>query len=491
MLLGREFTGQLDPTQCALGKWYYATKPPAELEATFAKIEEPHRRLHGTAGKIIGALKEGRHDAARTLYEGETLRALGETQALLEELRVGAKKLTASSIDAVESMQAATTKTTMVAYAIVLVGFLAAAVVFLARPIRRNVGRLLAMFEALGRGDLTARARVDTQDELGQLARAANAMAERTEAVLHEVDLAAGHVAVASQQLSAAASEISRGAQEQASALEESAASLEEITATVRHNTDNAGQANQLAGSSRDVAETGGQVVKQTVAAMSEISEASRRIADIIGTIDEIAFQTNLLALNAAVEAARAGEQGRGFAVVAAEVRNLAQRAATAAREIKALIHDSLGKVASGGELVNRSGQTLEEIVSSANQVAGIVADIAAASREQATGIEQVNKAVTQMDQVTQTNAAQTEELSSTAQALTAQAEHLQSLVARFTLAASGPSAGAPSREQRIGRTPPERSKRFEQPVRGPERVLVAAGIPEGAATTRDAFEDF
>lgn len=251
---------------------------------------------------------------------------------------------------------------------------------------------------------------------------------------LLEVSSIADSVAAASQQLAAASEEMSNGAQEQASGLEETASSLEEITSTIQQNSDNAQQANQLAGNSRRVAESGGQVVEESVKGMNEIFSASKRIADIITTIDEIAFQTNLLALNAAVEAARAGEQGRGFAVVAGEVRNLAQRSAGAAKEIKSLIQDSVGKVQTGSTLVNKSGESLHEIVTSVKRVSDIISEIAAASREQATGIDQVNRAISQMDQVVQTNAAQTEELTSTAENLAGQAIQLQELVGQFNL---------------------------------------------------------
>jgi hypothetical protein len=251
---------------------------------------------------------------------------------------------------------------------------------------------------------------------------------------LIEVSSIADSVSSAAQQLAAAAEGLSSGAQEQASSLEETASSLEEITGTIQQNADNAQQANQLAGKSREVAEKGGEVVSRAVQGMGEINAASRKIADIITAIDEIAFQTNLLALNAAVEAARAGEQGRGFAVVAGEVRNLAQRSAGAAKEIKGLIQDSVSKVEAGSKLVNQSGETLSEIVTSVKRVTDIVSEIAAASREQAGGIDQVNKAVTQMDQVTQGNASQTEELSGTAESLAAQATQLQDLVAQFNL---------------------------------------------------------
>ncbi|QDV79334.1 Methyl-accepting chemotaxis protein II [Planctomycetes bacterium K2D] len=321
---------------------------------------------------------------------------------------------------------------------------------------------------------------------------------------LLEVDQIAQIVLVASQQLSGAAEDLSAGAQESASSLEETASSLEEITATVRQNADNADEANQVSNASRQTAEKGGQVVGECVTAMSEINHASKKIAAIITTIDEIAFQTNLLALNAAVEAARAGEQGRGFAVVAGEVRNLAQRSAASAKEIKDLIQDSVGKVEKGTDLVNKSGSTLEEIVNSVKKVTDIVGEIAAASREQSTGIEQVNVAVTQLDQVTQTNAAQTEELSATSVSLTDQAETLQRVVAQFNLtndshhqavkpsrtgasrikaAHVAPRSSKPSAPARTAK-PTKSSKPAPTPSYDEEPVLVGAGADGG-------FEEF
>jgi methyl-accepting chemotaxis protein len=210
---------------------------------------------------------------------------------------------------------------------------------------------------------------------------------------------------------------------------------MEQMTSTVKQNADNAGQANQLAVAARDQAERGGEVVTQAVRAMQDINEASRRIADIIGVIDEIAFQTNLLALNAAVEAARAGEQGRGFAIVATEVRSLAGRSATAAREIKELIQDSVRKVQDGSLLVTQSGETLEKIVASVKKVSDIVAEIAAASREQSSGIEQVNRAVTQMDQITQQNASLVEQATTSSQDMAEAARRLDQMMARYRLA--------------------------------------------------------
>ena len=373
----------------------------------------------------------------------------------------------------------------------------------IARMLSRPLVAAVDVLEGVAAGDFTRSLDLDTKDEVGRMAAALNNAVDGVRTALADVREAAGHAASASHQLSAATEQLSSGAQEQASSLEQTAASLEEITGTVRQNADNARQANQLAVGSRDVAENGGRVVADAVSAMDDINTSSKKIADIITTIDEIAFQTNLLALNAAVEAARAGEQGRGFAVVAAEVRNLAQRSATAAKEIKGLIQDSVAKVQGGSELVNRSGQTLSEIVGSVKRVTDIIAEIAAASNEQTTGIDQVNKAVTQMDQVVQSNAAQTEELSSTAQAMATQAQELQALVARFKLddgktaaraAVIAPRAPAPARPP-VARTTPKPTvapRPAVKPRPAPQPVAAAAAAPNGHVhAAGDGFEEF
>ncbi|VTS03853.1 chemotaxis partial : Globin-coupled methyl-accepting chemotaxis protein (Modular protein) OS=Candidatus Nitrospira defluvii GN=cheM PE=3 SV=1: 4HB_MCP_1: HAMP: PAS_9: HAMP: MCPsignal [Gemmata massiliana] len=307
--------------------------------------------------------------------------------------------------------------------------------------LQQKVAAITTSVSALADGDFTQPVPDLGADEVGQMAHSLNKAVVSVRTALEGVREVSEQLADASAQLSTASEEISTGAQEQASSLEETASTLEEITATVRQNSDSAQQARQLASSSRDVAEKGGQVVGNAVEAMSEINQSSKKIADIITTIDEIAFQTNLLALNAAVEAARAGEQGRGFAVVASEVRNLAQRSATSAKEIKTLIEDSVKKVDAGTELVNQSGTTLGDIVTSVKRVTDIITEIAAAGKEQSVGIEQVNKSVSQMDSITQRNASQTEEMSATAQTLTDQAAHLRDLVARFKLSGSGAPA--------------------------------------------------
>ncbi|MCA9058482.1 MAG: PAS domain-containing protein [Planctomycetaceae bacterium] len=301
---------------------------------------------------------------------------------------------------------------------------------------QRKVDIVLSLVNSVAEGHFDLEVPNLGTDAVGQVADALSRAINSIRSTLQEVQSVSSIVATAANQMTGASTEISSGAQKQAARLEETASSLEEITSTVKQNSDNAQQARQLANSSRDVAENGGSVVGDAVTAMSEINESSKKIADIITTIDEIAFQTNLLALNAAVEAARAGEQGRGFAVVAAEVRNLAQRSASSAKEIKSLIQDSVSKVTRGTELVNKSGETLGEIVGSVKRVTDIVAEIAAASREQLTGIEQVNKAMNEMDRVTQSNANQTEEMSGTAASLLSHARQLDQLVSRFRLGA-------------------------------------------------------
>jgi methyl-accepting chemotaxis protein len=289
------------------------------------------------------------------------------------------------------------------------------------------------MLAAVVAGDLASR--IDVAGKTGffeAMSRGVNQLADTMAEVVSRVKRVAADVHRGADEISAGNANLSQRTEEQSSSLEETASSMEEMTTTVKQNADNAAQANQLALAARDQAEKGGTVVSHAVAAMSGINESSKKIADIIGVIDDIAFQTNLLALNAAVEAARAGEQGRGFAVVASEVRSLAGRSATAAKEIKELIQDSVRKVEGGSVLVTQSGQTLEKIVASVKKVSDIVAEIAAASREQSSGIEQVNRAVMQMDELTQQNASLVEEATAASQAMAEQVRGLNEMLGRF-----------------------------------------------------------
>lgn len=320
----------------------------------------------------------------------------------------------------------------------------AAACLVLGRAVARPLATLAEHLAALAAGRLTARLPVSRRDEFGRVAEAVNTMAGSLHDSIRELRRMAGATTEASDEVASATAAVSAGSQRQAASLEQTAASIEEVSATAHRNAETARTASGLAAEATDLARAGGEVTREAVAAMATVTEAAARMSEIIGTVDAIAFQTNLLALNAAVEAARAGEQGRGFAVVAAEVRALAQRSADAAREIRALIQDAEQKIQGGATLVTRSGETLGTIVAAIARVSELVRDIANASREQARSTDELSRAASDIDRVIQATAAQTEELSATADALRAHAGELHRMVARFTVEQSGPPAPVP-----------------------------------------------
>ncbi|MEN1941469.1 methyl-accepting chemotaxis protein [Luteimonas sp. MJ174] len=344
---------------------------------------------------------------------------------------------------------------------------------------------------ALADGDLTARMDGEFQGVFATMRDNADATVDRLSAIVGQIRQGSDAINSAAGEIAAGNDDLSRRTEQQAASLEETASSMEELTSTVRQNADNARQANQLAIGAVDVASQGGEVVGKVVETMSAISESSNRIADIIGVIDGIAFQTNILALNAAVEAARAGEQGRGFAVVAAEVRSLAQRSAGAAKEIKTLITDSADKVRHGNALVDQAGRTMGDIVTSVKRVTDIIADISAASQEQSSGIEQVNHAITQMDESTQQNAALVEEATAAARSMEQQAGQLVQTVAVFRIQGGEAAAAAPERPAvaAFAPAPASLSRRMPQaadparrpPARRPLEALTATAVADAA----------
>ncbi len=303
------------------------------------------------------------------------------------------------------------------------------------------IDEVAAMLKAMAAGDMKTRINTHYEGKFEVLKDDVNKLAETFVGVVGNIQETTSAVKVAANEISEGNKNLSSRTENQAASLEQTAASMEEITSTIKQNTENARQADQLSAVARDTAEEGGKVVSRAIEAMNTINESSTKIADIISVIDEIAFQTNLLALNASVEAARAGEQGRGFAVVAGEVRNLAGRSATAAKEIKELIEDSVGKVEEGSELVNHSGETLKEIVASVTKVSDIVSEITAASEEQSLGIEEMNRAITQIDEVTQQNTALVEEVAAASEATGDQAADLERQMMFFDVGSSAGSA--------------------------------------------------
>ncbi len=318
--------------------------------------------------------------------------------------------------------------------------------ILLLRAIFRPLNQALRHFDAIADGNLTNHIVIERHDEMGALLSGLKQMQERLSTTVRGVRDGSGAIATASNEIASGNLDLSSRTEQQASSLEETASSLEELTSTVKQNSDNARQANQLAVSASDVAVKGGALVAQVVATMGTISDSSKKIADIIGVIDGIAFQTNILALNAAVEAARAGEQGRGFAVVATEVRNLAHRSASAAKDIKQLIEASVQNVGEGSDLVSQTGATMQEIVASIRRVTDIMGEISAAGQEQELGIGQINQAVAEMDTVTQQNAALVEEAAAASESMQEQAAALAEMVSRFKLDAKlDASHGAPA----------------------------------------------
>ncbi|MDR6855406.1 methyl-accepting chemotaxis protein [Variovorax guangxiensis] len=355
----------------------------------------------------------------------------------------------------------------------------------LVRSIVRPLDEAIFIAETVAAGDLSKEFETERGGEFGRLLRGMGEMEDTLTDVVSRIKESTDSIVTASREIAAGNQDLSSRTEEQASALEQTAASMEELTSTVKQNADNARQANQLALSASDVAVKGGEVVSQVVDTMASINASSRKIVDIIGVIDGIAFQTNILALNAAVEAARAGEQGRGFAVVASEVRNLAQRSAAAAKEIKGLIDDSVGKVDAGSALVGEAGKTMGEIVGSIKRVTDIVGEITAASHEQTQGIEQINQAITQMDQVTQQNAALVEEAAAAAASMQEQAGKLSQVVGTFKLD-DGEAPPAPALAPVIPvpiRPVPQAAARAKPPVQriaaAPPRKPAAA-LPSG-----------
>lgn len=433
-----------------------SSKASSERQATFAKlISNPEEKslfeqlivVRQTYVKARDAISDangnGQRELALQLFDRDFRPAakayLDTLQALRDQQRATINKMSA---DISHSAANGFLFLGVIGLLIALIG--SGLAWLLTRSIVRPLSRAVEITNAVAGGDLTQNVHAEGRDETAQLLHAMQAMMVRLRTIVGEVRQGAGSIAGASSQIAAGNLDLSSRTEEQSSALQETAAAIEQLASTVRQNADNAKQANHMALSTAEQARSGGQLMDDVVNTMGAIDASSRKIVDIIGVIDSIAFQTNILALNAAVEAARAGDQGRGFAVVASEVRNLAQRSAGAAKEIKALIDSSVHTVESGNRLVEQAGASIVDIVDGVRKVSDLVGEISSASQEQSLGIDQVNIAVTQMEQTTLQNAALVNEASAATQSMQQQAEQLEQVVSVFRLSAAGMNA-APS----------------------------------------------
>ncbi|MFJ3047304.1 methyl-accepting chemotaxis protein [Herbaspirillum chlorophenolicum] len=423
-----------------------------EEKALMGVIIEARKKYQSAKELVMNTRKTGDAAASEKAYKevfDPAAKAYGaQVNNLLAMQRHAIDRLAANIDQSSErSMQL------MIVLGILLVAIGAVAVVIISRSITTPLKRALDVAKMVAAGDLSATIEQHGKDEIAELMRALNDMNNSLRTIVSEVQVGTESISTAAGEIASGNFDLSSRTEQQAGSLEETAASIEQLTSTVKQNAENAQQANQLAMDASDVARKGSGVVSQVVETMNEINRSSNKIVDIISVIDGIAFQTNILALNAAVEAARAGEQGRGFAVVASEVRSLAQRSAAAAKEIKQLIDDSVGKVDTGSKLVNQAGTTMGDVVDSIRRVTDIMGEISVASREQSSGIEQISRAVTEIDDATQQNAALVEQATATSDMLRAQAQKLAEAGRKFSLGNSL-STGAARRERDISPSP-------------------------------------
>jgi methyl-accepting chemotaxis protein len=405
----------------------------AEGKGLLARVKEARGAYVQSFAKVDKLLQSGRREEAIATLKAQTLPALDTLQdrvAALTELEHKLVEIAGAAVDG----DVASARNLMLVLGLATLVIGAAVAWWLTRSITRPLARAVAIAETVAAGDLTSNIEVESSDETGQLLAALKKMNSSLVQIVGQVRNTSDSVATGSSEIAMGNADLSQRTEEQASNLQQTAASMDQLTATVKQNSDTARQATQAAFGASQAAVKGGRVVEQVVITMNDISDASRKIGDITGTIDAIAFQTNILALNAAVEAARAGEQGRGFAVVASEVRRLAQRSAQAAKEIKSLIGASVEKVESGSRLVDEAGTSMTDIVGQVRRVNELIGEISAASIEQSTGIGQVGNAIAQLDQVTQQNAALVEESAAAAESLKHQAAHLARTVAVFKI---------------------------------------------------------
>ena len=472
----------------ALDKYEKADVDDAKDKAMLADDRSVTGEYVALSEQVIGIVDEGKNDDAAALLFAKADVGTKMINAFKQHVEYNIALGKQGEEDAKKSLKTSTWENILIAVAVV--AFIAVMGLAITRKLVKSLNEAVEAAQAVADGDLRRHIVAESNDEIGKLLQALRDMNASLVRIVGQVRSGTDAILTASNEIASGNMDLSSRTESQASSLEETASSMEELTSTVRQNSDNASQANQLAQTASEVAVRGGSVVSEVVATMSSIDESSRKIVDIISVIDGIAFQTNILALNAAVEAARAGEQGRGFAVVAAEVRNLAQRSAAAAKEIKTLIGDSVEKVNAGSKLVDQAGATMQEVVQAIRQVTDIVAEISAASREQSQGIDQVNQAVMEMDNVTQQNAALVEEAAAAAGAMHDQAAQLTELVGVFKLDASAVAA-RPAAPRTPALAPKPAAKSTALAVRKEPRAVSAPKPRQAAPQSGDDWEEF
>ncbi|MGV7210272.1 methyl-accepting chemotaxis protein [Oxalobacteraceae bacterium A2-2] len=465
-----------------------------ELKALFGDVLSTRKAYTDARKELFAAKAAGDMERGRKIYDSDMSPKREVYLAALQKFAQKQQQILDESAQQIQA-QYRSGRTLLILLGVAAIAIGVSSAWWITHTITRPLNYAVRVAQTVSSGDLTSDIRVSSKDETGQLMSALKTMNTSLVNIVAQVRDGTETIATASTQIASGNLDLSSRTEEQASSLEETASSMEELTSTVKFNAENARQANQLAINASEIASRGGAVVGEVVDTMGSINESSRKIVDIISVIDGIAFQTNILALNAAVEAARAGEQGRGFAVVASEVRTLAQRSASAAKDIKGLIDDSVQKVEQGSQLVDKAGQTMDEIVQSISRVTQIMNQITHASEEQSTGIEQVNMAVSQMDQVTQQNAALVEEAAAAAESLQDQSARLAQLVSVFKLDAAQVALTPAASHHEVPKAVVAQVKRpaVAAPVRqarAPAASTAAARAPV-AASSDDGWEEF